>query len=273
MLASEALTAVISPLVPHSSIGLWFASAFIGTSLLLCGFFSPRNRYPRPVIFYPLHFLSYHTYSYFGALVTHDAPPPPLFCTDVSSAAVVCPLPLLLTWIPLSAGFSVPLFCLAPAGAVHNEFMNSGGWGCPCSRMPGGCINSAPQGDDSRRGQQKRRAPARSNHGRPPPFASAELSASKSASGGRVPPSFLLRMILEPPLSFSYHSDVVTAFWKLVDRAPSPPPGTGAFEPQYGFAGQGNVCQMAHKDIIHYYDVPTGWNKWCGAVTGRAEQS
>lgn len=67
MLASEALAAAVSPLVPHSHIALWFVSAFLFLSLLLCGYFSPRNRYPRPIIFYPFHFISYHTYAYFGA--------------------------------------------------------------------------------------------------------------------------------------------------------------------------------------------------------------
>lgn len=66
---------------------------------------------------------------------------------------------------------------------MNNEFQDSGGWGCACERMPGGCMNSAPQ-------------------------------------------------------------------------------GTGATQPQFGFSQRGgNVCQMAHRDILQYYDVPP-WNKW-----------
>lgn len=67
---------------------------------------------------------------------------------------------------------------------MNNEFTDNfgsrGGWGCPCDRMPGGCLNTAPQ-------------------------------------------------------------------------------GAGALRPE--FAGRGNVCQMAHRDITYYYDVPP-WNKW-----------
>lgn len=77
MLASEALVSTIAPLVPHSSVGLWFANAFLGLSLVLCGYFSPRNRYPRPIIFYPFHFISYHTYSFIGAPAAAAAAPSP----------------------------------------------------------------------------------------------------------------------------------------------------------------------------------------------------
>lgn len=34
--------------------------------MLVCGFFQPTQLLPAPVWLYPLHYMSYHTYSFFG---------------------------------------------------------------------------------------------------------------------------------------------------------------------------------------------------------------
>ena len=63
-----------------------------GVFMLVCGFFQPRSQLPKPVFYYPLHWISFQTYAFYGFM--------------------------------------------------NNEFGNTGGWGCPCSAMPGGCSAS-----------------------------------------------------------------------------------------------------------------------------------
>ena len=85
----ESLMTAIAPLVPHFLAGIAAGAGILGFFMLVCGFFQPRGQLPRPVFFYPAHFLSFETYAFFGFM--------------------------------------------------HNEFDGTRGWGCPCSRQPGGC--------------------------------------------------------------------------------------------------------------------------------------
>jgi hypothetical protein len=56
----------IAPLVPHFLMGIAAGAGLLGFMMLVCGFFQPRSQLPRPVLFYPAHFLSFQTYSFFG---------------------------------------------------------------------------------------------------------------------------------------------------------------------------------------------------------------
>lgn len=85
----ESLMTAIAPLVPHFLAGIAAGAGILGFFMLVCGFFQPRGQLPKPVFFYPAHFLSFETYSF--------------------------------------------------VGFMRNEFDGTDGWGCPCSRQPGGC--------------------------------------------------------------------------------------------------------------------------------------
>jgi hypothetical protein len=85
----ESLMTAIAPLVPHFLAGIAAGAGILGFFMLVCGFFQPRGQLPKPIFFYPAHFLSFETYSF--------------------------------------------------VGFMRNEFQDTDGWGCPCSRQPGGC--------------------------------------------------------------------------------------------------------------------------------------
>ena len=79
----------IAAIVPHYLLGIAAGAAILGTLMPTAGFIIPISNLPRPVWFYPVHFLAYHTFSMHGLM--------------------------------------------------HNEFLGTDGWGCPCEIQPGGC--------------------------------------------------------------------------------------------------------------------------------------
>lgn len=58
----------LAPLVRHFLLLIALAAGAFGVMMTVSGFFQPRGQLPRPVLFYPLHFLSFETYLFFGFL-------------------------------------------------------------------------------------------------------------------------------------------------------------------------------------------------------------
>lgn len=56
----------IAPMVPHYLMGIAAGSGLLGIFMLVCGFFQPAAQLPKPVLYYPLHYLAFHTYSFYG---------------------------------------------------------------------------------------------------------------------------------------------------------------------------------------------------------------
>jgi hypothetical protein len=61
----------MAPLVPHFLVGIAGGAGILGLDMLVCGFFQPAGQLPRPVFYYPLHFLSFETYAFYG-FVTNE---------------------------------------------------------------------------------------------------------------------------------------------------------------------------------------------------------
>lgn len=62
----ESMMMAIAPLVPHYLMGIAAGAGLLGIFMLTCGFFQPASQLPRPVLYYPLHYLAFHTYSFYG---------------------------------------------------------------------------------------------------------------------------------------------------------------------------------------------------------------
>lgn len=62
----ESLMMMIAAVVPHYLMGIAGGAGIMGMYMLVCGFFQPTQLLPAPVWLYPLHYMGYHTYSFFG---------------------------------------------------------------------------------------------------------------------------------------------------------------------------------------------------------------
>lgn len=65
----ESLMMMIAAIVPHYLMGIAGGAGIMGMYMLVCGFFQPTQLLPAPVWLYPLHYMSYHTYSFFGFML------------------------------------------------------------------------------------------------------------------------------------------------------------------------------------------------------------
>jgi len=64
----ESLMMAMAPLLPHFLVGIAAGAGCLGLFMIVCGFFQPRNQLPKPVFLYPLHYLSFETYAFYGFL-------------------------------------------------------------------------------------------------------------------------------------------------------------------------------------------------------------
>jgi ABC-type multidrug transport system permease subunit len=71
LFVTESMMMAMAPLVPHFLVGIAGGAGILGLDMLVCGFFQPAGQLPRPVFFYPLHFLSFETYAFYG-FVTNE---------------------------------------------------------------------------------------------------------------------------------------------------------------------------------------------------------
>lgn len=67
--AAEGLMMAISALVNHALLGIAMAACLMGIFMPVAGFIIPIDEIPRPVWYYPLHFMGFHTYAIHGTLV------------------------------------------------------------------------------------------------------------------------------------------------------------------------------------------------------------
>ena len=63
LFVAESLMMAIAAVVSHFLVGIAAGAGVLGLMMLVCGFFQPRSQLPRPVLFYPLHFLSFQARS------------------------------------------------------------------------------------------------------------------------------------------------------------------------------------------------------------------
>ncbi len=47
-------------------MGIAAGSGLLGLYMIVCGFFQPTSKLPRPVLRFPLHYIAFHTYAFFG---------------------------------------------------------------------------------------------------------------------------------------------------------------------------------------------------------------
>ena len=66
LFVTESMMMAMAPLVPHFLVGIAGGAGVLGLDMLVCGFFQPAGQLPRPVFYYPLHFLSFETYAFYG---------------------------------------------------------------------------------------------------------------------------------------------------------------------------------------------------------------
>ncbi|KAK9818551.1 hypothetical protein WJX74_006208 [Apatococcus lobatus] len=66
LMVVESMMMAIAPLVPHYLMGIAAGSGLLGIFMLVCGFFQPAGQLPRPILYYPLHYMAFHTYSFYG---------------------------------------------------------------------------------------------------------------------------------------------------------------------------------------------------------------
>ena len=71
LFVTESMMMAMAPLVPHFLVGIAGGAGVLGLDMLVCGFFQPAGQLPRPVFYYPLHFLSFETYAFYG-FVTNE---------------------------------------------------------------------------------------------------------------------------------------------------------------------------------------------------------
>ena len=70
LLTAEAFIMCLAPLVTHFLVLIAIAAGAFGVMMTVSGFFQPRGQLPRPLLFYPMHFLSFETYLFYGFLHT-----------------------------------------------------------------------------------------------------------------------------------------------------------------------------------------------------------
>jgi hypothetical protein len=68
LLAAEAYIMMLAPLVSHFLMLIAIGAASFGFMMTVGGFFQPRSQLPRPILLYPLHYISFETYTFFGFL-------------------------------------------------------------------------------------------------------------------------------------------------------------------------------------------------------------
>ena len=64
--AVESLMMAIAPLISHFLMGIAAGAGILGFFMLVTGFFQPTAQLPRPVFLYPLHYVSFQTYAWYG---------------------------------------------------------------------------------------------------------------------------------------------------------------------------------------------------------------
>ncbi|GAB4819573.1 hypothetical protein N2152v2_006619 [Parachlorella kessleri] len=89
----ESLMMAIAPVVPHYLMGIAAGAGILGFFMLVCGFFQPLGSLPKPILRYPLTYISFHTYAFNGMMKNEFPPdstwecpcsavPPPWTCPD-----------------------------------------------------------------------------------------------------------------------------------------------------------------------------------------------
>jgi len=66
LLLTESIFMAMAPLVPNFLAGIAAGAGIMGLFMIVCGFFQPTAQLPKPVLVFPLHYISFHTYSFFG---------------------------------------------------------------------------------------------------------------------------------------------------------------------------------------------------------------
>ena len=66
--AAEAYIMMLAPLVSHFLMLIAIGAASFGFMMTVGGFIQPRSALPGPVLRYPLHYISFETYAFYGLL-------------------------------------------------------------------------------------------------------------------------------------------------------------------------------------------------------------
>ena len=68
LMVTEGLMLCIAVIVPHYLMGIAGGAGIMGLFMLVCGFIQARIKLPGPVWKYPLHYISFQTYSFTGLM-------------------------------------------------------------------------------------------------------------------------------------------------------------------------------------------------------------
>ncbi|KAG2444072.1 hypothetical protein HYH02_009015 [Chlamydomonas schloesseri] len=66
LMCVESLMVAIAAIVPHYLMGIAGGAGILGMYMLVCGYFQPVGELPAPVWRYPMHYISYHSYTFAG---------------------------------------------------------------------------------------------------------------------------------------------------------------------------------------------------------------
>uniref|UniRef100_A0A7S3R9H3 ABC transporter domain-containing protein n=1 Tax=Dunaliella tertiolecta TaxID=3047 RepID=A0A7S3R9H3_DUNTE len=66
LMAAESAMMAIAAIIPHYLMGIAGGAGLLGIYMLVCGFFQPVDVMPKPVWTYPLHYISFHSYTFYG---------------------------------------------------------------------------------------------------------------------------------------------------------------------------------------------------------------
>ena len=146
LFVTESMMMAMAPLVPHFLVGIAGGAGVLGLDMLVCGFFQPAGQLPRPVFYYPLHFLSFETYAFYG-FVKNEFDGTHGWGCPCSAMAGGCPAALggaacELEGTDILAYWDVPAWnkCTCPGVAAAHRVLGRTGGPSPSNALPACCF-------------------------------------------------------------------------------------------------------------------------------------